>query len=102
MKLPFFTFALVFLAACAVPDSPSRTGPQGETEIQFQDGKNCWQNKCLKYDIKYRSVAVTGRNPVSISRDIDVRDGYVSEAEFSSMFAAANAALAFGAGRASR
>lgn len=97
---PLRPIALVLLlAACAVPDNVSRTTTSGATEIQLNDGKNCWKNRCLRFSAVNRSVAVTGKYPVRVPRDIDVRDGYVTEAEFAAMFQAANMAFANGVGR---
>ncbi|MBJ6372321.1 hypothetical protein [Sedimentitalea arenosa] len=91
--------ALLLLAACAVPDNPSRSGAGGETQIQLSDGQNCWNNRCFRFSSVNRSVQVTGKYPVRAPRDIDLRDGYVTEAQFAAMFQTANMAYANGVGR---
>ncbi len=88
----------IFLTACTATENATRSGPNG-TEIQIQDGRNCWKNRCLTFDSRYRSIAVTGKNPTRIPRGVDVSDGYVTEAEFAAMFQAANMAYGTGVGR---
>ncbi|MDK3074022.1 hypothetical protein QO034_12950 [Sedimentitalea sp. JM2-8] len=90
---------LLLVAACSVPSNPSRTGASGVTEIQLIDGRNCWNNRCLRFDSMNRSVSVAGKFPVRAPRDIDLRGGYVTEAEFARMFQTANMAYATGVGR---
>lgn len=97
-KFHFLPIVLL-LAACSVPNNPSRTGGSGVTEIQLIDGKNCWNNRCLRFDSTDRSVQVSGKFPVRAPRDIDLRSGYVTEAEFAQMFQTANMAYATGVGR---
>jgi len=93
--LPF----LIFVAACApVPDNPSRVSPQGGTEIQLQNGRNCWSNRCLQINMQSRIAAVNSRNSVRIPRDIDVSDGYVTVAEYNAIFATGMRAMPRGAG----
>lgn len=91
----------VFAGCTPAPVNPTRTGPDG-VEIQFTDGRNCWNNRCMRYDQKNRWVSVTGRHPVLIASNIDLRDGYVTEAEFNAMFERANRALSRGAGASGR
>jgi hypothetical protein len=89
----------VVLAACSSPNNPTRPMPQGEgTQIAFENGTNCWNNQCLRFNKANRAISVTGRYPVSVPRNIDVRDGYVSDVEFAAMYTGANRALARGAG----
>ena len=90
--------ALVLAACTPAPNNPSRTSA-GVTEIAISDGRNCWNNRCLTFSSLNRSIQVTSKHPVSVPRNIDLRDGYVTEAEFSSMFTAANRALSRGVGR---
>ena len=99
MTLLRFIPALLLVAACAVPDNPTRSTSSGSTQIQLTDGNNCWNNRCFRFSKINRSVSVIGKFPVRVPRDIDVRDGYVSEAEFAQMFQAANMAYATGVGR---
>jgi hypothetical protein len=99
MPLARLLIVLVVVSACSVPNNASRSGASGAMEIQLVDGNNCWNNRCLRFVSEDRSVSVTGKGAVRVPRDIDLRDGYVSEAEFASMFQAANMAYATGVGR---
>ncbi|MFD3188697.1 hypothetical protein ACFMPD_00310 [Sedimentitalea sp. HM32M-2] len=101
MTLPLFRLlpAALLVAACSAPDNPVRTAPGGTTEIALQDGRNCYNNQCLRYSRAQRSVSVTNKYPVRIPRDIDVRDGYVTPADFAAMFQTANMAYSAGVGR---
>lgn len=100
---PIFVLTIaIAVAGCDVPNNTAQTSAQGTTEIAFQDGKNCWNNRCINFKKKDRWISITGRNPVPVPREIDLRDGYVTEAEFNQMFETANRALSYGAGRASR
>ena len=87
------------ISACTAANNPSQPGPAGNTKIELVEGRNCWNNQCLRFNRVNRSVSVTGRHPVRIPRDIDVRDGIVTETEFAAMFQAANMAFSTGAGR---
>ncbi len=93
--LPF----LFFVAACTpIPDNISRVSPQGGTEIQILNGRNCLNNRCVHINMQSRIAAVNGRNSVRIPSDIDLSSGYVSVAEFNAIFAAGMRAVPRGAG----
>ena len=87
------------ISACTVANNPSQPGPTGTAKIELVEGRNCWNNQCLRFSRVNRSVSVIGRHPVRIPRDIDVRDSQVTEAEFAEMFQTANMAFSTGAGR---
>ena len=98
----FLPLVLV-LAACteapSTPASPVGPAPDGSAQVRFVDGRNCLNNQCLTFSARNRSVRMAGRYPVSVPNDIDVRNGYVTQAEFSQMFAKAGRAQGQGSGR---
>lgn len=91
--------AVLLVAACAVPNNPSQTAGTSGTEIQLADGQNCWNNQCFRFSKVNRSVSVIGKFPVRVPREIDVRDGFVTESEFRAMFQRASMAYSSGVGR---
>lgn len=91
--------ALLLAAACTTANNPTQPTASGGTDIQLVDGRNCWNNQCFRFSKVDRSVSVTGKYPVRVPRDIDVRDGIVTEAEFRAMFQRANTAYSTGVGR---
>ena len=99
MKPYHFLVVALLAVACAPQSNETRVAPQGGgTQIRFEDGRNCWQGRCLNFSRRDRWISVSGRNPVLVPKDIDLRDGYVTEAEFQRMFATASMALSRGAG----
>lgn len=68
-------------------------------EIELVDGRNCWERRCFYLSRKNRSVAVSGRFPVRVPSNIDIRGGLVSPEEFNAMFRDAMLALSRGAGQ---
>ena len=83
---------VIALTGCAqVPDNAMRNGPNG-VEIQINDGRNCWDNQCIRYDARKNEIEIPGRAPVMVPADVDLSDGYVSEADFAAMLLAARRA----------
>ena len=81
------------LAGCLeVPDNAFREVSGGALEIQVSDGRNCWMNQCFTYDARDNEVSVTGREPIAVPEDIDLSDGYVTEAEFDQILKTARSA----------
>lgn len=98
MRPLFLIPAALCLAACEVENNQSTISAQGVTSIQFQDGRNCWNNRCLDYSSRNNVVTLAGRNSVSVPSDINAADGSVTEAEFNRMFERAGRATARGSG----
>jgi len=90
---------LLFVAACTPPaNNPSRASAQGGTEIQLDNGRNCWENRCIHVNKQSRLAAVNGRNSVRIPSNIVVSDGYVTVDEFNAIFITGMRALPIGVG----
>lgn len=88
----------LLLAACAMPNNPSKT-ENGGTKIQLMNGRNCWANQCFGYDSTRQTVLLPGKNPARVPGGIDTQTGYVTETEFTAMFNAAAMSYANGVGR---
>ena len=78
---------LAALAACSTINNPSTTGANGQVLIRFADGQNCW-NQCVTYDAGNHRVEAPGFKPAKVPGDIDLSDGYVTEAEFERLYRA--------------
>lgn len=78
--------AVALLTACDVPQAPVVTGPDGQPRIQINTtGLTCYQTRCLDIDPDARSVRMMGNRTTGIPREIDVRDGTVTPAQFRRM-----------------
>jgi hypothetical protein len=73
------------LAACLeLPDNAFSEGPTGK-EIQIVNGRNCWGNQCFYFNQRDGEISVVGREPIAAPSKIDLRKGYVTEAEFNAL-----------------
>lgn len=95
-QIPKFTaalFAVSLLTGCLeVPDNAFREISGGAKEVQISEGRNCWMNQCFRYDAGEQTLSVTGREPIEVPDGVDLSDGFVTEAEFEALVAAARAA----------
>ena len=74
----------LLLAACDIPDNPTRQGPSGP-EIALRDGQNCYDARCFDFDAGDNTVSVQARRAVPAGSVGD----YVSPATFTALFQAA-------------
>jgi hypothetical protein len=73
------------LAACLeLPDNAFSEGPT-DKEIQIVNGRNCWENQCFYFNQRDGEISVAGREPIAAPSKIDLRKGYVTEAEFNEL-----------------
>ncbi|CUH67605.1 hypothetical protein TL5118_02263 [Thalassovita autumnalis] len=91
-KIGMAAMGLLALTGCLkLSDNAMREGPNG-VEIQINEGRNCWANKCFRYDADENEIVVSGREPITVPAGVDLSDGYVSEAEFAALLLAARKA----------
>lgn len=74
--------ALLIIAACEVPDSVSRTSAGGGTEIKLQNGQNCWDNQCMRYNAQSGSFSLPSRYSVDAPAGAVQAGGYMSVPAF--------------------
>ncbi|MGM0584939.1 MAG: hypothetical protein ACQEUZ_09850 [Pseudomonadota bacterium] len=70
------------LAACAAPQTPTRTTPSGALEIAARDGLVCHGGRCLILDLAGRTAARQLQAPVAIPAGMDLSDGWMTREEF--------------------
>jgi hypothetical protein len=91
-KIGVAAIGLMALVGCLkVPDNAFSEGPTGK-EIQIVNGRNCWENQCFYFNQRDGEISVAGREPVAAPSKIDLRKGYVTEAEFNELVLAARLA----------
>lgn len=89
MKAHYLLPALFVVAACDVPNSPSRAASNGSTEIKLQEGQNCWDNQCMRYDPRNGSFTLPGRYSVGAISGSIQNGGYISVSAYQQNFSRA-------------
>jgi hypothetical protein len=91
-KIGVAAIGLMALTGCLqVRDNATRQGTSG-IEIQINEGRNCWSNRCFRYDADENEIVIPGREPIAVPEGVDLSDGYASEAEFAALLSAARKA----------
>lgn len=90
------TLAGVFaVSGCLeIPDNAFRELAGGAKEIAISNGRNCWGNQCFTYSALRNELSVTGRQSIAVPSEVDLSEGYVSEAEFDALLKAVRRAAA--------
>lgn len=74
------------VAACDVPNNSTRADASGSAQIQLQDGRNCWDNQCMRFNSRNGSFYISGRVPVRPPAGSIQSGGYISVAAFQQTF----------------
>ncbi len=96
MKTIYIIPVLLIVAACDVPNNPTRSSATGVTEIKLQEGRNCWDNQCMRFNPRNGSFSLSGRESVGPSSGSLQSGGYISVSAFQQTFINANRAASRG------